>query len=201
MVLNKTVLPAICVTLLFACYKKPPASFNFSPQLYPLQAGNVWIYIDSFYDDAGQYFGYDTFRLKIAPSITWNGYSYSPITDIYNDSIFIVRADDSSVYMLEPPGESLVFSIPVDTFQTAKILNYDNGLMQTVIYSKRLLTTNFPAYKVVITLDDGYWYDYEQKTMYFSPHLGVIQGTFAHKNKAGEIYTSDSYKLTAFTLN
>lgn len=186
---------------LTSCLKNEPAGYPFDSQLFPLKTGNIWVYVDSFYTDAGEYYGFDTFALKTGQPLSRNGQIYIPVNDQYDDSIFIVRSDDSSAFILEPPGESLLFSTPVDTFRSATILNYDGGRMQTVIFSKSLSNTSFPSYRIVITMDDGNWHDFEQRVLFFSPHIGIIQGSDAWKNASGEIYTSDTYHLTAFTLN
>jgi hypothetical protein len=191
----------VAISSLPACIKENPGVNRAAAQLYPLQMGNTWVYVDSFYDDTGNYIGLDTFALKPGIAVQRNGMFYTPITDRYDDSIFIVRSGDSLAYIMEPPGESLLFSLPVDTFNTAKVLYYDSGRMQTIIFSKTLSNTNFPSFRIVITMDDGKWYDYEQRTFFFTPYLGIIKGSNAWKNAIGKIYISDSYQLTSFTVH
>ncbi len=93
--------------LLISCLKRDNISNNFSNELFPLKQGNKWIYVDSFFTPSGNYFGKDTFHLKTAPTINFNNHVFTPITDQYDDSIFVLRADDTTIYMLRPQGEAL----------------------------------------------------------------------------------------------
>jgi hypothetical protein len=67
--------------------------------LYPLSLGNTWMYIDSFFDASGRYAGKDTFTIKAANTINVNNRIYTPITDQFDDSIFILASKDSSPYI------------------------------------------------------------------------------------------------------
>ena len=191
----------VATVLLFSCKKTMPLSGTQVIQLYPLRAGNVWIYEDSFFTVSGAYYGKDTFRLKPGNAIRFNNQEYTPITDQYDDSIFTIRSDDTTVYMLEPQGESLIYTQPLPGSQPVINHYYDGNILSSAIFTERSTTTNYPAYKIVITQDDGYWLDYRQQQIYFSPGLGIIKGSDTWKANNGNLYTSDIYQLLAYSLN
>ena len=186
--------------LLISCTKKDSISNNFSSELFPLKQGNKWLYVDSFFTLSGNYFGKDTFRLKAALTINFNNHVFTPITDQYDDSIFVLRADDTTIYMLRPHGEALFFSWPVDNSQPVKTTTYNGGTMRSLIYSERLVTTSFPSYKIVFIHDDGLWSNFRQQEYYFTPGLGIIKGRNQRKNNLGNLYTTHSYFLYSYTV-
>ena len=96
--------------LLFLAFCKKDPGTPGDHKLYPLVNGNTWIYVDSFFDDRGFFYGLDTFTLKVAKTITFNNHLYTPITDQYDDSIFTVRPTDTTVFMLKYPAEPLLCS-------------------------------------------------------------------------------------------
>jgi hypothetical protein len=184
-----------------SCKKETHTAANASAQLYPLGRGNVWIYIDSFFDDNGIYYGKDTFALKVAKTINFGGHTYTPITDQYDDSIFTLRSDDSSVFLLESPAELLVFQWPLDGSQTAIVNSYAGSLYTSAIFTGRIISTNFPSYRIVVTHDDGLSLDFRQQEMYFTPGKGIIAGQDLWKTSTGMIYTSDAYHLFAYSIH
>jgi len=195
------VLLTVLVSLFFlSCRKESPSASAAGAQLYPLTKGNVWIYVDSFFDYNGVYYGLDTFPLKVANSIDFAGHTYTPITDQYDDSIFTLRSDDSTVFLLEPPAELLVFQWPLDRSQTAIVNSYAGTSYTSAIYTDRDSSTNFPSYRIVVTHDDGSWTGYRQQEMYFTPGKGMIKGLDLWKTSDGTIYTSDAYHLIAYTF-
>ena len=186
--------------LVTSCLKTDDISNNFSSELFPLTQGNKWLYVDSFFTAAGNYFGKDTFRLKAATTINFNNHVFTPITDQYDDSIFILRADDTTIYMLRPQGEALFFNWPVDNSQPVKTMVYNGGILRSLIYSERIVNTSFPSYKIVLIHDDGQWANFRQQEYYFTPGLGIIKGSNQRKNSQGNLYTTDSYFLFSYTV-
>ena len=144
-------------SLFASCLKKTNNINNKSTQLYPLAQGNVWVYEDSFFDEYGSYYGKDTFYLKTVKTINYNNQVYTPITDIYDDSIFTLRSDDSTVFIWEQPVESLMFRWPLDPGQPVIATSYLEDTLTSMIYTSRITTTNYPSYKIVITQDNGFW--------------------------------------------
>jgi hypothetical protein len=183
-----------------SCKKEIHSTAKLTTQLYPLTAGNLWIYVDSFYDESGTYYGKDTFLLKPAKTIPFNNQMYTPITDQYDEAIFTVRSDDSTVFMLESPAEMVMFSLPVDNNQTAILNSYYGGEYRSAFYTEKIITTNYPSYRIVITKDDGQWFDYRQQEMFFTIGKGIIKGHDLWKNSTGDIYTSDSYNLVSYNI-
>ncbi len=186
--------------LLIGCVKGENISNNFSNELFPLKQGNKWLYVDSFFTASGNYFGKDTFHLKAAPTINFNNHVFTPITDQYDDSIFVLRADDTTIYMLRPQVEALFFSWPVDNSQPVKTTVYSGGTIRSLIYSERIMTTSFPSYKIVFIHDDGLWSNFRQQEYYLTPGLGIIKGRNQRKNSQGNLYTTDSYFLYSYTV-
>jgi len=186
--------------LLISCTKKDYISNNLSSELFPLKQGNIWLYVDSFFTPSGNYLGKDTFRLKAASTINFNNHVFTPITDQYDDSIFVLRSNDTTIYMLRPHGEALFFSWPVDNSQPVKTTTYNGGTMRSLIYSERIVTTNFPSYKIVFIHDDGLSSNFRQQEYYFTPGLGIIKGRNQRKNNLGNLYTTDSYFLYSYTV-
>jgi hypothetical protein len=186
--------------LLISCVKRDDVSNNFSSELFPLEQGNKWLYVDSFFTLSGNYYGKDTFHLKAAPTINFNNHVFTPITDQYDDSIFVLRADDTTIYMLRPHGEALFFSLPVDNSQPVKTIVYNGGIVRSLIYSERIMTTSFPSYKIVFIHDDGLWSNFRQQEYYFTPGLGIIKGRNQRKSSLGNLYTTDSYFLYSYTV-
>jgi hypothetical protein len=189
-----------CLVLFISCLKEKDTGNNLSSELYPLARGNKWLYVDSFFSLSGNYFGKDTFYLKAAPTIDFNNHVFTPITDQYDDSIFILRADDTTVHILKPHGESLFFSWPVDNSQPVKTTTYNGGLTRSLIYTERIMTTSFPSYKIVFIHDDGVWTNFRQQEYFFTVGLGIIKGRNQRKNSLGNIYTTDSYTLFSYSV-
>jgi hypothetical protein len=186
--------------LLISCKKSDDISNNFSSELFPLKQGNKWLYVDSFFTLSGNYYGKDTFHLKAAPTINFNNHVFTPITDQYDDSIFILRVDDTTIYMLRPHGEALFFSLPVDNSQPVKTTVYSGGTVRSLIYSERIMNTSFPSYKIVFIHDDGLWSNFKQQEYYFTPGLGIIKGRNQRKNSQGNLYITDSYFLYSYSV-
>jgi len=128
---------------------------------------NLWVYIDSFSDESGTYYGKDTFLLKPAKPLSFNNQVYTPITDQYDEAIFTVRSGDSTVFMLESPAEMVMFSLPADKNQTAILNSYYGGMYRSAFYTEKIIITNYLSYRIVITKDDGQWYDYQQQEIFF----------------------------------
>ena len=200
--MKKKLFPVLLCLLLFISCKKENNNYsnNLSSELYPLAQGNTWLYVDSFFTESGNYFGKDTFHLKAAPTIIFNNRVFTPITDQYDDSIFVLRADDTSVHILKPQGESLFFSWPVDNSQSVKETIHNGGTLRSLIYAERIMTTSFPSYKIVFIQDDGVWTNFRQQEYYFTVGLGIIKGRNQRKNRSGNIYTTDSYKLYSYSV-
>ena len=192
----------IFFALLFftSCKKMTDVSTNLNKQLYPLAPGNKWIYVDSFFNEAGVYYGKDTFTIKTTKTITYNNQVYTPVTDQFDDSIFILRSDDSTVFILEHPGEALMFKLPVNNNQPFITSLYNGNTYSSVINTQQYTTTNFPSYKILITQDDGQWFNFKQQELFFTIGLGIIKGRDIRKNRAGKEYAYDSYKLISFSL-
>ncbi len=176
-------------------------STHTTAQLYPLVSGDYWEYVDSFFDVTQTYYGFDTFTLKPQRAIIKDNHSYTPITDQFGDPIFTVRSDTSFVYILESPGEALLFSSPLPPNQSYLQNSYFNDTLNSIIYTKQIETTNYPSYKIIITHDDGLWYDYKQEEYYFAVGIGIVKGYMRWKNSNGNIFTSDSFILLGYYLN
>ena len=187
-------------TLLFcaSCKKQTVTSSNL--QLYPLAIGNKWIYADSFFNDRGLFYGIDTFTLKTVKTINFNDEVYTPITDQYDDSIFILRSTDTTVFMLKQPVEPLLFSLPISEVQPVIINSYPTNFLNSIIYTQRITNTNYPSYKILITYDDGQRSHYKQQELFFTPGIGIIKGRDIRKNTAGVLYAYDSYRLISYSL-
>ncbi len=198
----KIILPFVfaCLLCVASCNKGSISNNSQGKQLYPLASGNVWIYVDSFFDIYQNYLGKDTFRLKTAKTVNQNNHIYTPITDQFDDSIFTLRSDDTTVFIREPPGESLMFRWPMTTNQSSINNSYFGDSLTSIIYTDKNVTTNYPSYKIVVTQDDGLWYDYKQQEFYFTVGLGIIKGRDLWKNFNGDIYVSDSYRLISYNI-
>jgi len=186
--------------LLFTSCKKNNSDNRPNNQLYPLTKGNTWIYTDSFFTVAGQYAGKDTFTLKTAKNITYNTKDFTPITDQFDDSIFILRSDDTTVHILEHPGEALFFRNPETNSPPFIISLYNSSTYTSVINTLQFTTTRFPSYKIVITQDDGIPAHFKQQELFFSSGLGIIKGRDIRQTNSGIIYTYDSYTLLSYSL-
>jgi hypothetical protein len=169
-------------------------------ELYPLAAGNVWIYVDSFYDIDGTYVGKDTFRLKTIKPFEFKGEMYTPITDQFDDSIFIIRSNDSSVFILEQPGEALLSKWPMDTSQPFITNSYFGDTLVSTITTAENTSTNFPSYKTLITYDGGSLYNFRQEELYFTKGKGVIKGRDILRTYLGTTFISDSYTLISYSF-
>jgi hypothetical protein len=197
---EKLILILLSSLLVISCLKTDDISNNFSSELFPLKQGNKWLYVDSFFTASGNYFGKDTFHLKTASTINFNNHVFTPITDQYDDSIFILRADDTTIYMLRPQGEALFFKWPPDNSQPVKTTVYNGGILRSLIYSERIMTTSFPSYKIILIYDDGLWPNFRQQEYFFTRGLGIIRGSNQRKNSLGNLYTTDSYFLFSYTV-
>ena len=189
---------SVAVVVFTSCKKGTVAEKN--NQLYPLAAGNKWIYIDSFFDASGTYLGKDTFPLKAAKTIVFNTRVYTPLTDIYDDSIFIVSSTDAEVFILNELGETLMFRWPLDVLPVITNSYHKDSLI-SMIYTERQTLTVYPSYRVLITRDDGKNLHYKQQELFFSPGIGIISGRDIRKDLAGNFYIYDSYKLISYSLN
>jgi hypothetical protein len=169
-------------------------------KLYPLANGNTWIYIDSFFDDRGFFYGLDTFTLKVAKSINFNNHLYTPITDQYDDSIFTVRSTDTTVFMLKYPAEPLLFLWPHNAAPTLIVNSYRNDTLIAAIFTQLITTIQHPSYKILVTYDDGQRSHYKQQELYFTPGIGITRGRDIRKNSAGILYAYDSYRLISYSL-
>ena len=200
--MKKILLPFFSALLFLASCKKEIQTANKpNKQLYPLAYGNKWAYVDSFFDDNESYYGKDTFFLKASKTITFNNLVYTPIRDQYDEAIFTIRSDDKIVFMLEPPGESLMFSLPLDERQSFITNSYYGDSLNSIIYTQQNTSTNYPSYKILITQDDGQWYDYRQQEIYFTSGIGIIKGRDTRKNSNGDFNYSDSYNLISYSFN
>jgi hypothetical protein len=194
---------AFTYLILFAACKKDstPASHPKITQLYPLTQGNKWSYIDSFFDYDGTYYGLDTFYLKPGKPITQNNIVYTPITDQFDEPIFTVRSDDSSVFILETAGEALLFTWPFSPGQFLINNSYFDNTLNSKIYTDEVNSTNYTSYKIIITGDDGIWYNYKQEEFYFTRQVGIIKGYTKRKNSNGSLFTFDSFSIIGFSLH
>ncbi len=181
--------------LLVSCKKNnvPPQHSN--KQLFPLTKGNQWVYVDSFFDVDGAYTGIDTFHLQTTVTVVHNNQSYTPISDQYEQAVFTVRSNDSSVFLWKPPGEVLLFNVSLPA--TVPYINnsYFGDTLNSIIYTNKISTMGYPSYHIVVTQDDGLWYHYVQDEYFFSIGIGIIKGITRWKNNNNEVYTSDSYRL------
>ncbi len=186
--------------IIFSCKKENGNNTKPNKPLYPLAIGNVWIYIDSFFDEAGVYKGLDTFKLKSAKTINYNNQIYTPITDQFDDSIFTISSTDSAVFILNPIGAALFFKLPINQAQPVTINSYKSDSLNSKIFTQLVTTTNFPSYKILITQDDGFWLDYKQQELYFTIGTGIIKGRDIRKTFTGNTYAYDSYRLLAWDI-
>jgi len=184
-----------------ACKKQHDAGNDKATQLYPLVTGNKWIYVDSFFEASGSFYSSDTFNVKAAKATTLKQQLYTPLTDIFDDSIFIVRSTDSTVHILKEGREALLFRWPLDLSQPIITNSYHNDSLRSVIYTAANNSTNYPSYKILIIQDDGQWNHYRQQELFFTPGIGIIKGRDIKKSGTGNFYTYDAFKLVAYTLN
>jgi hypothetical protein len=189
----------VSVLLITAC-KKQNSSSNSSATLYPLAAGNKWVYVDSFFEETGSFYALDTFALKTAQPVVFNSHSYTPITNQFDDSIFILQSTDSTVFMLRRPGEPLLFRSPLNQSAPTLTNSYPNNSLTSVVYTQQITSTNYPCYKILVTQDDGQRTHYRQQELFFTPGIGIIKGRDIRKTSAGNLYAFDSYKLIAYSL-
>ncbi|MBS1933574.1 MAG: hypothetical protein JST96_06215 [Bacteroidetes bacterium] len=171
-----------------------------SNEMYPLAQGNVWIYADSFYDVDGTYVGKDTFRLKTIKPFQFKGQTYTPITDQFDDSIFVIRSNDSSVFIMEGPGEALLSKWPMDTSEPFITNSYYGDTLTSVINTRVINFTNFPSYRTIITYNDGSLAGYRQEELYFTKGKGIIKGRDIWKTFSGATFISDSYTLISYSF-
>lgn len=183
-----------------SCKKEVKTVDKTNTQLYPLTKGNLWIYVDSFFDESQSYVGKDTFYLIASDTFTVNNHVYTALVDQYYDTVFTLRSDDSTVFTLEKPGESMMFSFPENDTQTFIFNSYFGDLLNSTIYTRQYTTTNYPSYKILITQNDGIWYHYKQKEFFFSFGLGIIKGRDFRKTDTGDFYYYDSYNLITYSL-
>ncbi len=191
----------LLVPLCFTACKKQGAGNDHTAQLYPLTTGNKWIYVDSFFDAAGSFYGLDTFNLKAAVSKTFNQQLYTPLTDKFDDSIFILRSSDTTVHILKAAGEALLFRQPIDQSQAVIINSYHSDSLRSMIYTSLNTSTSYPSYKILVIQDDGNPSHYRQQELFFTPGLGIIKGRDIKKTSTGIFYTYDSFKLISYSLN
>lgn len=184
----------------FVSCKKKTGGENNNKKLYPLADGNKWIYVDSFFNEAGHFYGLDTFVLKTAKAIQVNQKQYIPITDQFDDSIFIIHSTDSMVLMLKRPAESLLYLHPLSEVPTTINNSYFGDTINSKIFTQRITGTAYPSYKILITYDDGSRINYKQQELYFTAGLGIIKGRDIRKNRAGNFYAYDSYRLVSYSL-
>ncbi len=180
---------------LVSCKKNNVSPQPVNKQLFPLTKGNQWVYIDSFFDADGAYNGFDTFQLKTAADVVHNNQSYTPISDQYEQAVFTVRSNDSSVFLWKPAGEVLLFNLSLPA--TVPYINnsYFGDTLASKIYTRKMSTMGYPSYQIIVTQDDGLWYHYVQDIYFFSVGIGIIKGITRWKNYYNEVYTSDSYRL------
>ena len=194
--MKKNLLLVIAWPLFLASCKKN----NVSPQpvntqLFPLTAGNQWVYVDSFFDVDGTYAGIDTFHLQPAANVVHNNQSYTPISDQYEQAVFTVRSNDSSVFLWKPSGEVLMFSLALPATVPYMNNSYFGDTLTSKIFTRKISTMGYPSYQIIVTQDDGLWYHYVQDEYFFSIRIGIIKGITKWKNSNHEIYISDSYRL------
>ena len=187
-------------TLLFCASCKKQTDISSNLQLYPLAIGNKWVYEDSFFNDRGLFYGVDTFTLKTVKTINFNNQVYTPITDQYDDSIFILRCTDTTVFMLKQPAEPLLFRWPINNVQPVIVNWYNTNFLNSSIHTQLINFTNYPSYKILITYDDGQRSHYKQQELFFTPGIGIIKGRDIRKNTAGVLYAYDSYRLISYSL-
>lgn len=198
----KKILLPVFFSLLFlaSCKKEVNTGNNQNNQLYPLAKGSKWIYVDSFFNELQEYTGKDTFYLSAASTITVNNQVYTPLIDQYADTIFVLRSNDSAVFILEPSGESLMFSFPFTDRQPFIFNSYNGGLLNSTIYTERSTANSYPGYKILITHDYAQWFNYKQKEFFFTIGVGIIKGRSIRKNYLGNFYYYESYKLLSYSL-
>jgi hypothetical protein len=199
----RSILPLILTLLvLSAACKKQHAAGNDKPaQLYPLATGNKWIYVDSFFDASGSFYSADTFNLKAAKATILKQQLYTPLTDIFDDSIFIIRSTDSTVHILKEGREALLFRWPLDLSQTVITNSYHGDSLRSMIYTAKNSSANYPSYRILIIQDDGQLTHYRQQELFFTPAIGIIKGRDIKKSSTGNFYTYDAFKLVAYSLN
>ncbi|MDQ2753430.1 MAG: hypothetical protein M3R72_10455, partial [Bacteroidota bacterium] len=106
---RKLLFVVLFLPFFISCKKNNASPAHINSQLFPLTNGNQWVYVDSFFDVDGAYKGLDTFRLKTAVPVVHNNHSYTPISDQYDEPVFTVRSNDSTVFMWKSSGEALLF--------------------------------------------------------------------------------------------
>ncbi len=190
----------IFTVLLFftACKKNNTGSSGNG--LYPLATGNTWIYVDSFFNENGNFYGLDTFTLKTTAGITFNNQFFTPITDQFDDSIFIIHCTNAEVFMLQNKTSVLIYSKPNTNTPPILVNSYFGDTLSCKIFTLPVATTNYPSYKVLITYDNGQRTGYKQQELYFTPGIGIIKGRDYRKNRTGNFYAYDSYRLAAYSL-
>jgi hypothetical protein len=181
-----------------ACKKQQQAEIKYS--LYPLNTGNKWIYVDSFFNGAGNFYSLDTFTLKTAQTVTFNNSIFTPLTDQYDDSIFTIKCTDTSVFLLQKQTTILIYTKPAASSPPVIINSYFNDTLNCKFFTQPVTTTNYVSYKILITYDNGLRTGYKQQELYFTPGIGIIKGRDYRKNSAGNLYAYDSYRLTAYSL-
>ncbi len=195
---KKALFVIVCSLSFVACKKNNSMPPYHNSQLFPLTSGNEWVYADSFFDVTGTYSGLDTFHLKSAATLVHNNHIYTPITDQFDEAVFTVRSDDSSVFVWKPAGEALMFSLPLPATVPYMNNSYSGDTLNSKIYTDKIKTIGYPSYRIVIKQDDGLWYHYVQDEYFFSIGIGIIKGNTKWKNNNGDVYTSDSYTLTYY---
>ena len=190
----------LIVTVCFfaACKKQTVTAIN--PQLYPLAKNNKWIYIDSFFTASGVFYGLDSFTLKTAEKITRDNRLFTPVTDQYDDAIYILSSTDTTVRILSDPGAALLFRSPLATATPVITTSYFHDSLKLSIFTGQVLFTSQPSYKIIMIQDDGLWQHYKEQELYFTPGIGIIKGRDIRKTAAGNTYAYDSYRLVAYSL-
>lgn len=186
------------LTVAAGCKKQQPA--NTPLQLYPLAAGNKWIYIDSFFTENNVFYRLDTFTLKTTIPVNFNSKLFTPITDQFDDSIFTIHCDDTAVYLLKRPDAVLIFKQHLPANTSALISNYSSSNLQVTIYTEKIITTSHPSYKIVIIKDNGLLAYYRKEELYFAPGIGIIKGRHYRYSPSGVLYAYDSFRLYQYSL-
>jgi hypothetical protein len=68
------------------------------------------------------------------------------------------------------------------------------------IYTLSSIVSGYPGYKIVVVQDPGQWFDYRRQEFSFTPGVGFITGRHLRKTINGNFYTTDSYKLLAYSF-
>lgn len=186
----------VLMVFLSSCNKSK--SLVVPEQLYPLAADNKWIYVDSFFNESGFFYGMDTFTLKTTPAIKFNDELFTPITDQYDDSIFTVHCTDSAVYLLKRPSALLIYHKKLN--MPVVITQYNNGLYTVTVQTTKITSTSHPSYKIVIEKNDGLQLNYRMQELYFAPGVGIINGRDFRYSRNGQLYAFGSYRLYQYSL-